>query len=77
MGKSCLDLVSINRIPSLEKTAFWPNFDQSGPNNSQPISQMGTYQDTEVIESYLMIWGQYDPIKSSLSEPQKMWVIWV
>ena len=50
------------------KTAILVNQD---PNNSQLISQMGTHQETEIIESYLMIWGQYDPIKSSLSKPNK------
>jgi len=64
-----LEYVSKYWISNLEKksifgpkTAILVNQD---PNNSQLISQMGTHQETEIIESYLMKWGQYDPIKSS------------
>ena len=41
------------------------------PRNGPPSSQTATYQKTEVIQSYLRIWGTYDPIESGASEPKK------
>merc|ERR1711873_177533 len=41
------------------------------PKNSPPSSQTATYQKTEVIQSYLRIWGTYDPIELGPSEPKK------
>ena len=35
-----------------------------GPQNDQPSGQMTIYRKTEVIQSYLRIWGRYDPIES-------------
>ena len=32
------------------------------PKDGLPSSQTATYQKTEVIQSYLRIWGTYDPI---------------
>ena len=32
---------------------------------------MGTYQKTKVIQSYLRIWGRYDPIELDPSDPKK------
>ena len=39
--------------------------------NGPPSGQTVTYQKTEVIQSYLRIWGTYDPIESGPSEPKK------
>ena len=39
--------------------------------NGPPSGQTVTYQKTEVIQSYLRIWGTYDPIESDLSDPKK------
>ena len=53
---------------------FWPkngNFWQLWPYNSMPSSRMGTYRKTEGIQSYLKIWGCYDPIESGPSDPKK------
>ena len=53
---------------------FWPkngNFRQLGPYNGLPNSRMGTYRKTEGIQSYLRIWGCYDPIESGPSETKK------
>ena len=36
---------------------------------------MGTYQKTKDIQSYLRMWGSYDPIKSDPLEP-KNWVLY-
>ena len=33
--------------------------------------RMGTYRKIEGIQSYLRIWGSYNPIESGLSETQK------
>ena len=38
------------------------HFGQSGPPNDLPSGQTTTYQKTEGIQSYLRIWGTYDPI---------------
>ena len=53
---------------------FWPkngNFRQLGPYNGLPNSRMGTYRKTKGIQSYLRIWGCYDPIESGPSETKK------
>ena len=47
------------------------HFGQSGPWNSPPSNQTVTYRKTKGIQSYLRIWGTYDPIESSPSEPRK------
>ena len=57
--------------------AFWINnllvflpYDKNGqnpaqrPKNGPPSDQTATYRKTEVIQSYLRIWGTYDPIES-------------
>ena len=36
---------------------------------------MGTYQKTKGIQSYLKMWGSYDPTESDPSEP-KNWVLY-
>merc|ERR1711860_418268 len=47
------------------------HFGQSGPRNGPPSGQMATYRKTEVIQSYLRIWGTYDPIESGPADPKK------
>ena len=54
-----------NCIFCLKKSSFG----QSGPENSPPSSQMGTYWKTKGIQSCLRIWRSYDPIELSSSEP--------
>ena len=39
--------------------------------NGSPSGQTATYRKTEVIQSYLRIWGTYDPIESGPSDPKK------
>ena len=39
--------------------------------NGPPSGQTATYRKTEVIQSYLRIWGTYDPIESGPSDPKK------
>ena len=41
------------------------------PKNSPPSGRTATYRKTEVIQSYLRMWGSYDPIESGPSEPKK------
>merc|ERR1739844_677719 len=36
-----------------------------------PNGQTATYRKTEGIQSYLRIWGTYDPIESGSSDPKK------
>ena len=47
------------------------HFGQSGPRNGPPSGQTTTYRKTEGIQSYLRIWGTYDPIESGSSDPKK------
>ena len=47
------------------------HFGQSGPKNGPPSGQTATYRKTKVIQSYLRIWGTYDPIESGSSDPKK------
>ena len=47
------------------------DFGHWGPQNDQPSGQMTIYWKTEVIQSYLRIWGRYTPIESGPSEPKK------
>ena len=47
------------------------HFGQSGPRNGPPAGQTATYRKTEGIQSYLRIWGTYDPIKLDPSNPKK------
>ena len=47
------------------------HFGQLGPRNGLPSGQTTTNQKTKDIQSYLRIWGTYDPIELGLSEPKK------
>ena len=47
------------------------HFGQSGPKNGPPSGQTATYRKTKVIQSYLRIWGTYDPIESGSSDHKK------
>ena len=47
-------------------------FGQLVPENGLPSGQMGTYLKTEGNQSYLGIWGRYDPIEPGLSEAKKV-----
>ena len=47
------------------------HFGQSGPRNGPPSGQTATYRKAEGIQSYLKIWGCYDPIESGPSETKK------
>ena len=40
-------------------------------NNDPPSGQMIIYRKTECIQSYLRIWGRYDPIESGPSDTKK------
>ena len=42
-----------------------------GLKNGAPSGQTATYRKTKVIQSYLRIWGTYDPIELSPPEPKK------
>ena len=69
------------KLEDLHKQIFWAenstfgpkkgHFGQSGPRNDPPSGQTATYQKTEGIQSYLRIWGTYDPIESGPSDPKK------
>ena len=69
------------KLEDLQKKLFWAenstfgpkkgHFGQSGPRNDPPSGQTATYQKTEGIQSYLRIWGTYDPIESGPSDPKK------
>ena len=53
---------------------FWPcqgSLSAIGAKNSLLNGQMATYRKTEGIQSYVRIWGRYDPIELGPSEPQK------
>ena len=41
------------------------------PKNRPPSGRTGSYRKTEVIQSYLRMWGSYDSIESGPSEPKK------
>ena len=41
------------------------------PKNGPPSGRTASYRKTEVIQSYLRMWGSYDPIESGPSEPKK------
>ena len=41
------------------------------PKNGPPSGQTATYRKSEGIQSYLRIWGCYDPIESGPSETKK------
>ena len=47
------------------------DFGHWGPQNDQPSGQTIIYRKTEVIQSYLKIWGRYNPTESGPSEPKK------
>ena len=57
-----------------QNSTFGPkkgHFGPSGPRNGPPSGQTATYRKTEGIQSYLRIWGTYDPIESGSSDPKK------
>ena len=47
-------------------------FGQLVPENGLPSGRMGIYLKTEGNQSYLGIWGRYDPIEPGLSEAKKV-----
>ena len=47
-------------------------FGQSWPENGLLSGQTDIYRKTEGIQSYLRIWGRYDPIEPSLFEAKKV-----
>ena len=61
---------------SIEKNSIFSpkkgHFGQLVPENGLPSGQTGIYRKTEGIQSYLGIWGRYDPIESGLSEAKKV-----
>ena len=62
------------KLISGQKPTFWPkkgHFGQSGPRNGPPSGQTTIYRKTKGIQSYLRIWGTYDPNESGPSEPNK------
>ena len=46
------------------------HFGLLGPKNGPPSGQTATYRKTEGIQSYLRIWGRYDPIELGSSDPK-------
>merc|ERR1739846_277096 len=69
-----LEDVDKKLISGQKKPTFGPkkgHFGQSGPRNGPPSGQTATYRKTEGIQSYLRIWGTYDPIESGSSDPKK------
>merc|ERR1739846_133273 len=69
-----LEDVDKKLISGQKKPTFGPkkgHFGQSGPRNGPPSGQTATYRKTEGIQSYLRIWGTYDPIESGPSDPKK------
>ena len=63
---------------------YWPqkgHFEQLVPENGPPSSQLGTYQKTEDIESYLRICGSYDrvrqlePVTTRIMEKQSFFIL--
>ena len=53
---------------------FWPKkgyFGQLGPKNGLLSGQTATYRKPKAIQSYLRMWGSYDPIEPGPSDPQK------
>ena len=53
---------------------FWAKKGQNParkPENNPPSGKTATYQETEVIQSYLRTWGTYDPIESGPSDLKK------
>ena len=48
------------------------HFGPSVPENGPPSGRTATYQKTKVIQSYLRMWGTYDPIELELSDPKKL-----
>ena len=73
----CVDCVArraSGRPEGLKNSIFEPqkgHFGQSGPKNGPPSGRTASYRKTEVIQSYLRMWGSYDPIESGPSEPKK------
>ena len=49
----------------------WSEMAKIRPGGRKTARQMATYRKTEVIQSYLRIWGTYDPIESGPSDPKK------
>ena len=61
-------------VSSQRSSIFGPqkgHFGQSGPRNGPPGGQTATYRKTEVNQSYLRIWGTYDPIETIITEHLK------
>ena len=61
-------------ISGQKNSVFGPkkgHFGQSVPKNGPPSGQTATYRKTKGIQSYLRIWGCYDPIESGPSETKK------
>ena len=77
----CFVMIVLKKLGDLHKKMilvrkqhFWAqkgHFGQSGPRNGPPSGQTATYRITEGIQSYLRIWGTYDPIESGPSDPKK------
>ena len=77
----CLVMMVTKKLEDVHKNWFWAensvfgakngHFGQSGPRNGPPSGQTATYRKTKVIQSYLRIWGTYDPIESGSSDPKK------
>ena len=45
------------------KIGDWLKMAKSGPENGPLSGQTAIYGKTEVVQSYLRIWGTYDPIE--------------
>ena len=58
-------------VPEVPKYAKKCQNPARRPKNDPPSGQTATYRKTEVIQSYLRIWGTYDPIESGPSDPKK------
>ena len=56
------------------KIGDWLKMAKSGPENGPLSGQTAIYGKTEVVQSYLRIWGTYDPIESGPSKPKKIGV---
>ena len=78
----CLVMLVSEKLEDLHKKMilgrkqhFWAqkgHFGQPGPRNGPPSGQTATYRKTEGIQSYLRIWGSYDPIELGPSEPKNL-----
>ena len=48
-----------------------PKMAKIRPGDRKTARRTASYRKTEVIQSYLRMWGSYDPIESGPSEPKK------